>query len=235
MNLQEVLDELQTYGNETTKRTYMHHGAVEPFWGVKVSDMKIILKKIKNNQELAMQLYDSGISDAMYLAGLVANGAKMSKEKIKSWAENAKWYMHSEYTVPWVASEHPDALELALAWIDSEMESLATSGWCTLAALVVMKQDSELDMDLFKHLLSRVEKEIHQAPNRVRYAMNSFVIALGSGISSLTHEAIAVGVNNGKLMVDMGNTACKVPYAPDYIKKVMDAGKVGAKRKTVKC
>jgi len=33
----------------------------------------------------------------------------------------------------------------------------------------------------------------------------------------------------------MGGTACKLPYSPDYIKKVQQRGTIGKKRKTVKC
>lgn len=32
----------------------------------------------------------------------------------------------------------------------------------------------------------------------------------------------------------MGDTACKVPFAPDYI-KVQDRGVIGKKKKTAKC
>jgi hypothetical protein len=39
----------------------------------------------------------------------------------------------------------------------------------------------------------------------------------------------------GPVTVDMGDTACKVPYAPDYVQKVVDRGTVGKKRKTAKC
>jgi hypothetical protein len=35
--------------------------------------------------------------------------------------------------------------------------------------------------------------------------------------------------------VDMGGTACKVPYAPEYIQKVQKRGAIGKKRKTAKC
>ena len=35
--------------------------------------------------------------------------------------------------------------------------------------------------------------------------------------------------------VDMGGTARKVPYAPDYIKKTQQRGSIGKKRKTAKC
>lgn len=235
MNLQEVLDELKAFGSESVKKIFLNHGAVEPFWGVKVGDMKTIVKKIKNNQALAMQLYDSGISDAKYLAGLVADGNKMTKEEIQKWAENSGWYMISDYTVPWVASESRFGQELALEWIESHNELIASSGWATLSALVSMKPDNELDLTLYKKLLERVEKTIAQADNRVKYSMNGFVIALGAGVSSLTKDAMAVGIKNGKVHVNLGNTACNVPYAPDYIQKIMDMGKVGRKKKTMKC
>ena len=35
----------------------------------------------------------------------------------------------------------------------------------------------------------------------------------------------------GPVSVDMGDTACKVPYAPDYIQKVQKRGTIGKKRK----
>jgi hypothetical protein len=39
----------------------------------------------------------------------------------------------------------------------------------------------------------------------------------------------------GGSKVDMGNNACEVPFAPDYIRKVEKRGTIGKKRKTVKC
>jgi hypothetical protein len=40
---------------------------------------------------------------------------------------------------------------------------------------------------------------------------------------------------SGLVEVDMGNTACKVPFAPDYIQKVKDRGTIGKKRKSARC
>ena len=95
--------------------------------------------------------------------------------------------------------------------------------------------DEKIDLKLFKKLIARVEKEIHKAPNRVRYCMNQFLIAAGSFSKALNKDAIEAGKRIGVVMVDMGGTACKVPYAPDYIKKVMDKGYLGKKRKSPKC
>lgn len=36
-------------------------------------------------------------------------------------------------------------------------------------------------------------------------------------------------------MADLGNNACQVPFAPDYIAKVAQRGSIGKKRKTAKC
>jgi 3-methyladenine DNA glycosylase AlkD len=235
MTTKEVLTKLQSLGSEQGKKIYTNHGAVGTCFGVKIADLKLVHKQIKNDQQLAMDLYDTGVLDAMYLAGIVADGSKMTKKQLQAWAENAISPMISEYTVAWVASESPYGLELALQWIDSKKEHVAASGWSTLAALVAIKDDAQLDMKELKGLLERVEKTIHTAPNRVRYTMNGFVIALGSYVSAFTANAMDAGKKIGKVEVNMGNTACKVPFSPEYIKKIKDMGKVGAKRKTVKC
>jgi hypothetical protein len=65
--------------------------------------------------------------------------------------------------------------------------------------------------------------------------MNGFVIAVGSYVPALTDLAIRTAETIGEVSVDMGGTACKVPFAPDYIEKVRQRGTLGKKRKTAKC
>ena len=55
----------------------------------------------------------------MYLAGLIADDDKITKEQLNQWADEAYWYMISEYTVPWVAAESRFGMELAMEWIES--------------------------------------------------------------------------------------------------------------------
>ena len=143
MTTQEVLRELEGYGNAETKKIFFKNGAKEPFYGVKVQDLKKIQKRIKKQHELNIPVYSN--------------------------------------------------------------------------------------------LLDRVEKNIHKAENRVRYTMNGFVIAIGCYIKKLTEKACQVAKKIGKVNVDMGGTACKVPQATAYIKKVIDKGRLGKKRKKARC
>ncbi len=95
--------------------------------------------------------------------------------------------------------------------------------------------DEDLDLAEIKELLDRVVKEIDLAPNRIRYTMNGFVIAVGSYVRPLLKHAKVAAKKLGTVSVDMGDTACKVPNAKEYIQKVETAGRVGKKRKTSKC
>jgi len=235
MTAKEVLQELEKYGSEQTKKTLMKHGAKEPFFGVKVQDLKKILKKTKKNHELSLELYATGNSDAMYLAGLMADEKQITKEQLNIWVSQAYWYYLSEYTVPWVAAETDFGFELGLEWIKSDKENIAAAGWATLAYFASVNEDENLDINAYKELLEKAEKEVHNAQNRVRYTMNGFIIAIGSYVKTLTEKSQSIALKIGKVNVDNGGTACKVPLASDYIQKIIVKGNIGKKRKTARC
>ena len=235
MTAKEILEHLKPLGEDSYKKVLRNHGVKEPFFGVKIEDLKKIQKRIKKDYQLALDLYDTGVYDAMYLAGLIADDAKMTKKDLRQWVKMANCAMLSEYTVPWVAAESMHGRELAREWIESEKESVAASGLATLSGLVAIKSDAELDLAELEQLLQRAQKTIHQQPNRVRHVMNSFVIAVGSYVQALTDRALQAGAKIGPVTVDVGGTACKVPYAPEYIRKVQKRGTIGKKRKTTKC
>lgn len=231
----EVMNKLETMGTEQTKKTFMRHGAREPLFGVKIGDLKPLVKHVKQDHQLALDLYNSGNSDAMYLAGLSANPKAMSKEQLQDWVQKAYWHMLAEYTVAGVAAESNFSLELAREWMQSAEELTAACGWSTYANYVSMTPDENLDLDEIRVLLKQAETTIHQERNRVRYTMNSFVIVVGASVSALHEEAVRVSEQIGKVHVDVGQTACKVPLAKEYIEKVAAKGKLGTKKKTCIC
>ncbi|MEM9940956.1 MAG: DNA alkylation repair protein [Planctomycetota bacterium] len=231
----QVMSTLKKKGSEQTRKIYTRHGAPEDMFGCKVADMKVIAKQIKGNQDLALQLFETGNVDAMYLAGMVADGAKMNKTQLNRWAKATPWYFVSEYAVPGVVCESPHAHSLALKWIKAKKESVAACGWSTYAGILATRPDEDLDIHEIKSLLKQIEKEIDDQPGRVRYTMNGFVISAGTYVKELGKEAKATAKKIGKVEVDMGETSCKVPLATDYIAKVEKMKKVGKKRKTIKC
>jgi 3-methyladenine DNA glycosylase AlkD len=235
MTVPEILKELEHYGDPQTKKTYLNNGAKEPLYGVKVAFLKQILKKTKKNHELSLALYQTGNSDAMYLAGLMADEKQITETQLEEWVENAYWYYLSEFAVPWVASETSFGFELGLKWIQSDQEQIAAAGWATLSNYASINLDEDLNIQKYNELLELVGLKIHQSQNRVRHTMNAFVIAVGTYIPQLTKKAIQIAEKIGNVTVDMKGTACKVPSAIQYIQKVTDKNLIGKKRKQARC
>lgn len=234
MNKEEVLEYLEQHGSDQTKKVLTKHGVKEPFFGVKIADLKKIVKKIKKDHKLALELYETGNSDAMYLAGLIADENLVTKEELNDWVSKAYWYLLAEYTVADLAAESKYGWQLSLQWIDANHEMIESAGWGTLCAIVSIKNNSDLKINKLKDLLYRVEKNISTAKNRIRYTMNYFVICVGSYIPELNKLAMNIAKKIGKVSVNMGETSCKVPDAFEYIQKVVDKGKLGEKRKSVR-
>lgn len=187
MNAKSILKELKAFGSETYKKLlFKNYGVREPCFGVKIGDLKKIQKRIKKDYQLALDLYDTGNYDAMYLAGLIADDARMTKKDLQRWVENAYAGSLPGATVPWVAAGSPHGREVALNWIESKKPHVASAGWMTLASLVSIKDDADLDIAELKALMQRVQKTIHKAPDAVRYSMNSFLISVGSYVKPLT-------------------------------------------------
>jgi len=231
----DILKEIKPLGSDGYKRVIFNHGVKEPCYGVKISDLQKIVKRIKKDYQLALDLFDTGIYDAMYLAGLIADDAKMTKGDLEHWVSKAYCRPLCTWTVAWVAAGSPHGWELALEWIDSKDPLIAVAGWATLSSIVGITDDAKLDLPALKKLLLRVKKKLHKETDEVRYTMNSFVIAVGSSVLSLTDLAIEVGEFLGPITANLGDNDCKVPFAPEYIDKVRKRGSIGKKRKSAKC
>lgn len=235
MELQEVMSYLESKGSEQTRKIYTKHGAPGNFFGVKVADLKVIQKKEKINHDLAQQLYNTGNSDAQYLAGLIADPKSFSEKDFEHWANKAGWYMVSEYAVAWNLAESPLCVDICSKWIHGKNVKLQECAWAAISAHLIVASNDDLNKDFLLKLASKVELEIHDAANRVRYCMNGFIIALGGAFPELTVHCKEIGDRLGKVSVSMGETSCKVPVIRAYLENMEDKGRIGKKKKTVKC
>jgi hypothetical protein len=160
----------------------------------------------------------------------------MTKKEVQAWADGAVGMpMIAEFTVPWVAVEHAAGRELALEWMKSKKEQVASAGWCTYSGLLATRADDALDLKEIEGLLKVVVAKVHEAPNRVRSTMKSFVISVATYVAPLLKQAKAAATEMGPVSIDVGDTACQVSVATESIAKAEAAGKVGKKRKTIRC
>ncbi len=235
LDFETVMQELEALGKERTKKIYLSNGAHEPLFGVATGAMKPIAKKIKINQDLAEQLYATGNYDAMYFAGIIADPKAMTESDFDRWIEAAYFYMLSDYVVAVTLSESNIAQQVADKWIASGQELTMSAGWSCYCWLLGNRKDHEFSVDKISTMLDVVKKTIHQSPERTKSAMNNFLYTVGVSYLPLHEKAVETAKEVGIVEVKRDNKKSSFLNAYESIQKEIDKGRIGFKRKYVRC
>ncbi|AMQ07819.1 DNA alkylation repair protein [Sporosarcina psychrophila] len=235
MNLELVMQELEALGKERMKKMYMSNGAHEPLFGVATGAMKPIVKKIKMNQPLAEELYATGNYDAMYFAGIIAEPNVMTEADYDRWIDEAYFYMLSDYVVAVTLSESDIAQEVADKWIASGEELRMSAGWSCYCWLLGNRLDIEFSETKISDMLDMVKNTIHDSPERTKSAMNNFIYTVGISYLPLHEKAIETAKAIGIVEIKRDKKKNSFLNAYESIQKEVDRGKLGFKRKHVRC
>ncbi|SEO01101.1 DNA alkylation repair protein [Paenibacillus sp. OV219] len=235
MQAETVMQELEALGKERLKKMYLSNGATEPVFGVATGEMKPIAKKIKKDQHLADQLYDTGNYDAMYFAGVIADPKAMTAADFERWIAGAYFYMLSDNVVAVTLAETDIAQEVADQWIASGDELKMSAGWSCYCWLLGNRKDSEFDESKLAGMLDQVAQTIHDAPERAKYAMNYFIYTVAVSYLPLHEKAVATADAVGSVEVNKGKGPSKLINAGTNIQKEIERGRIGFKRKYVRC
>lgn len=235
MDFETVMQDLEALGKERTKKIYMSNGAHEPLFGVATGAMKPIAKQIKIDQALAEELYATGNYDAMYFAGVIADPKAMTAEDFDRWMDSAYFYMLSDYVVAVTLAEADIAQEVADKWIASGDELRMSAGWSCYCWLLGNRKDIEFSESKIAGMLETVKNTIHDAPERTKSAMNNFMYTVGYSYLPLHKLAVQTAIEVGPVEMKRDKKKPSILNAYENIQKEIDRGRIGFKRKYVRC
>ncbi|MBF2599727.1 DNA alkylation repair protein [Listeria seeligeri] len=209
--------ELSALQNPNTIKIFRNHGCPETLklYGLKIGDLKKIIRreKLNTNHELAVQLIESSNSDLIYLGLLAVDPKKLDVAQIEKWnvAFRETWTMLT-FGLASVVSKRDDALTFARKWIKSDYDLTKSMGWQIFTDCINELPEAE-------ELLALAKETLQSETNRTRYSMNGYIVACGIYKDELYKKALDAAKAIGKVHVDLGKTACKVPDAHSYIEK----------------
>lgn len=236
MTMQYVLDELAKLGNERLKKRYTGYGAHEPLYGVATGAMKPLYRQIKKDQALAEQLYATGNYDAMYFAGMIADPKAMGEADFDRWMETAYFPMLYDFVVAVTLAEADCAQTVADRWLQSGDERHVSAAWSCYEWLLGWRPDGDFDTAKIQTLLERAVATIAIQPEHLREVMNRFITAVGVSYLPLHEEALKAAETIGaRLAADGVKGMETLPSAVDAILKMKEKGKLGFKRRAVRC
>ena len=227
MTLQETMTALEFMGTEQNRKVYARHGMTGSTYGVSFANLGKLKKKIGTDHQLAVRLWKTGNADACHLALQIADPRQMRSGDLDAWVNDIPYYLLGDLlsVLVWKTSF---ARQKMTRWTRSKQEFTAQVGWNLVGCCAL--HDADLPDGHFEGLLAVIEREIHQAKNRVKHAMNGVLIAIGIRNARLEKLALAAAARIGKVEVDHGETSCKTPDAAAYIRKAAARNK-GVNRK----
>jgi 3-methyladenine DNA glycosylase AlkD len=221
MTFKEAMASLKKFGTAQNRKVYARHGATEPMFGVSYAHFGKLTKQIGKDHELAKELWASGNYDARILATMVADPAALDSKTLERWAKDLDCSPVAGALATLVARS-PLAGGTVAKWKNDGSDFVRAAGWSLVGGMA--SSGAVSDADGLK-LIKEIERGLHAAGNRTRYAMNGALIALGGYRAKLTAPALATAKRIGKVEVDHGETGCKTPDATAYIGKMLARNK----------
>lgn len=216
MQFEKIMEKLESLGTYQNRKVYEKHGVTSEMFGLSFNDINRLSKRIKKNTHIALKLWDTDNHDARVLATKVMTPSDLDPEMINRWVAEIDNYILAD-AFAGLLSGTCYCFEFMQQWLQSESEWQASIAWTVLAKMAI--QPGNFDNGFYAAYLEDIRQNIHTRKNRVRYSMNSALIAIGSRDYELRELALGVAKEIGEVVVDHGDTNCKTPDAADYIAK----------------
>ncbi len=217
MTVTDILEKLESLGNETVRAINKKQGARDDQFGVKMGDIRALAKTLKTNHELAKELWATGNIEARFLAILIIEPKKLSVEEIDTMVRSEQFTHVADWFSSYILKEHADREQLRVQWMQSDHPMAARAGW-SLTAGRVARNPEGLDIPA---LLDRLEAEMPTAPPETQWTMNYVLAYAGIHHPALRQRALEIGERLGIYRDYPTSKGCTSPFAPLWINEMV--------------
>jgi 3-methyladenine DNA glycosylase AlkD len=210
----ELLGELAELEDPKARAINERHGDDH---GVNLSQLRAVAKRLKTQQDLAVELWATGETAARLLALLVCKPKAFDREELDEMLREARVPKVQDWLVNYVVKKNGNVEELRIAWFTDPDPVVASAGWALTTERVAKNPDA-LDIP---QLLDIIEAEMKDAPERLQWAMNHCLAQIG--IEHAEHRAHALDIGERlEVLKDYPTPPnCTSPYAPIWINEMV--------------
>jgi 3-methyladenine DNA glycosylase AlkD len=210
----DVLAELAALEDPKARAVNEKHGDDH---GVNLGKLRELEKRLKTQQELARQLWETRNTAARLLALLICRPKAFEQDELDAMLREARTPKVHDWLVNYVVKKNPHAEELRVAWFADPDPVVASAGWALTTERVAKKPEG---LDL-AGLLDIVEAEMKDAPDRLQWAMNHCLAQIGIEHAEYRARAIDIGERLRVLEDYPTPPNCTSPFAPIWITEMV--------------
>jgi 3-methyladenine DNA glycosylase AlkD len=214
MTVAGVLAELATLEDPRARGVNLKHGDDH---GVNLGQLRALAKRLKTQQDLARELWQTDDTAAKLLAMLICRPKAFERDELDAMVRQARTPKVHDWLVNYVVKKSPHAEALRVAWTADPDPVVASAGWA-LTTERVAKQPEGLDLP---GLLDIIEAELKRAPDRLQWAMNHCLAQIGIDHAEYRARAIDIGERLEVLKDYPTPPNCTSPFAPVWITEMV--------------
>jgi len=190
ISVDEVLRRLKVEARPEQLEGMARYGiVVENRLGVSIPGLRKLAKEIGKNHDLALDLWKTGVSDAMILASLVAEPNKLTGEQMEEWVKDFNSWDVCDQVCNNLFNGHPLVWNKVCDWSKREEVFVKRAAFALLSSLAV--HDKAADEKFIDFLLV-IKREAVDNRNFVKKAVNWALRNIGKRNLNLNRAAIKV-------------------------------------------
>ncbi|MDQ2704212.1 MAG: DNA alkylation repair protein [Pseudomonadota bacterium] len=184
----EIIAHLRSTGSEDNRQGMRRYGiSVDRALGIPHGEQRDIAKKIKRNHERALELWESGITEAQFIASLTADPKRFTKADARRWAaEFDSWDIVDGVSDFFVDTDH--WRELIAEFAVDEREFVRRAAFAMIAWAVVHRK-KEADAT-FVAFLPLIRAHSQDDRNFVKKAVSWALRSIGKRNMNLNESAL---------------------------------------------
>ncbi len=210
----EVMAELAALEDPKARAVNEKHGDDH---GVHLGKLRALAKRLKTQQELARELWETDDTAARLLALLICRPKAFTRDELDRMLRQARAPKVHDWLVNYVVKKNPHAEELRVAWSADADPVVAAAGWALTTERVAKKPEG---LDLAT-LLDVIESQMKDAPARLQWAMNHCLAQIGIEHPAYRARAVDIGERLEVLKDYPTSAGCTSPFAPTWISEMV--------------
>jgi len=158
--------------------------------GIYHKELKMIAKEIGQNNELALQLFNSGIYEGRLLCSKMFKPQDVTEPLMEKWVKTFEnWEICDSFSMG-LFSKSKLALAKILEWTEREAEFEKRAGFATMASYCMA--DKKLENEIFEQFFPIIKREASDERLYVKKAVNWSLRNIGKRNIDLNKRAIEV-------------------------------------------
>ena len=162
--------------------------AVEQRLGVSIPDLRKLAKELRQDHELALKLWKTGIAESKILAAMIDDPNKLTEEQLEDWVKDIDSWDVCDQVCMNLFEKTPLAWKKIIDWSSREEEFVKRTAFSLIACLAW--HDKKASDEKLIELLPVIMREATDERNFVKKAVNWALRNIGKRNLNLNEAAI---------------------------------------------